>query len=454
VRTLEKKRDEFLSKYWPKYPSAPESACDVAFFLTSSTSRGSTALVCGRLKKSKPQAESEFGDWTLSSGGLQLNFKFAPQISWLKPDATTTTSSFEESLLRSGDLICVELKAIDKENYEARALALLVPTRGDFQPRSSFTVERSRQWADFLQAVREFFTNGKFTEASTPTLVVSPGTEPYLDVFSTEWLLGSKRQTVYLPTSPEFHLKKMLVLGWTRIFEFKTCFRNGEIGDHHQPEFHMLEWYRAYNNLDAIADDVEKLFEFLLARFAPKKNSQSFSRTTMASLFAQHFGGFQLKPETSREELIQLAKKNQILVSDSDSWDDVFFRLFLEKIEATLGANGPLLVRDYPPKQAALARIGANGFADRFEVYWGGLELANAFHELNDPAENEARFREDHERKKELGKPAVPVDEELVRALYYGLPPSGGIALGLDRLFMAIFDIPTIAETRAFPERA
>ena len=452
MTTLEKKRDEFLSKHWPKYPSAPKSACDVAFFMTSSTSRGSTELVCGRLKKSKPQAESEFGDWTLSSGGLQLNFKFAPKASWLKPE--TPTDSFHESLLRSGDLVCVELRPNDKEIYEARALSLLVPTRGDFQPRSNFTVKRSRQWADFLQAVREFFTNDKFIEASTPTLVVSPGTEPYLDVFSTEWLLGSKRQTFYLPTSPEFHLKKMLVLGWTRIFEFKTCFRNGEVGDHHQPEFHMLEWYRAYNNLDAIADDVEKLFEFLIGRFAPKKKSESFSRTTMASLFAQYFGGFQLRAETSLEELVQLAEKSQISISKSDSWDDVFFRLFLEKIEPNLGSGGPLLVRDYPPKQAALARIGANGFADRFEVYWNGLELANAFHELNDPTENETRFREDHERKKELGKPAVPVDEELVRALYHGLPPSGGIALGLDRLFMAIFDIATIADTRAFPERA
>ena len=116
-----------------------------------------------------------------------------------------------------------------------------------------------------------------------------------------------------------------------------------------------------------------------------------------------------------------------------------------------MGENGPLLVSNYPPSQAALSRLGADGFAERFEVYWNGLELANAFHELNDPAENERRFAEDAALKVALGKPRVPRDENLMRALKRGLPPSGGIALGVDRLFMAMFGIKEIAETRAFP---
>ena len=447
--TLENKRNEFLLNHWPKYSCAPQGAVDVADFLSSFSTPVSSALVCGRLKL------SETGLWTLFSSGAEITLQWMAGTEWLRPPPNFV---FHVSLLRSGDLVCLALQcpksALAKDSFEVSALSLLAPVQGEYRARSAFTIERSQQWACFIGAVREFFVQQEFVEATTPTLVRSPGTEPYLDVFSTDWILGSRRQTFYLPTSPEFHLKKLLVLGWTRIFEFKTCFRNGEVGTHHQPEFHMLEWYRAYRDLNAIAEDVQKLIAFLVDRLMPQKNIAKLKRTTMPALFAQHFDGFHLKPGTSREELVNLARKNQIAVSDTDSWDDVFFRLFLEKIEAQLGTDGPLLVRDYPPKQAALARIGANGFADRFEVYWGGLELANAFHELNDPKENEARFREDHERKKELGKPAVPVDEELVRALYYGLPPSGGIALGLDRLFMAIFDIEDIADTRAFPERA
>jgi lysyl-tRNA synthetase class 2 len=170
----------------------------------------------------------------------------------------------------------------------------------------------------------------------------------------------------------------------------------------------------------------------------------------MAELFQTRLG-FNLTPATTREELVRLAQGLNISIRDDDSWDDIFFRVFLEKIEGDLGADGPLLVRGYPPSQAALSRIGPDGFADRFEVYWRGLELANAFHELNDPDENEKRFRDDARKKLELGRRSVPVDEELIAGLKTGMPPSGGIALGVERLFMALFDLPTIAEARAFP---
>lgn len=360
-------------------------------------------------------------------------------LEWLAPQGCVATPS----LFQDGDLIALEIA-----DAVAHRVLLLAPGQWT---HSVFDVQRSEAWSAFLNDVRGFFIERHFIEAQTPTLVPSPGTEPYLDPFSTEWTIGSAHRTLYLPTSPEFHLKRLLALGWTRIFEVKTCFRNGEIGDHHQPEFQMLEWYRAYSNLDVIGDDVDHLLQALSAKFG--RAVPRLKRTTIADLFEKAFEGFNLTPHTSRDDLALLAGKNKIDVSANDSFDDLFFRLFLEKIEASLGTDGPLLVSHYPPSQAALSRIGVHGWAERFEVYWNGLELANAFHELNDPIENEARFRQDAETKMKLGKHAVPRDENLMRAIEAGMPPAGGIALGIDRLFMAFFEIAKIEETRAFPLR-
>ncbi len=403
-------RAEFLAQA-SKFPPAQDGWSDVREF-------SGEGWVAGRVVKGHG----------LSSGGKTLSL------------------DLKEPVLE-GDLVAVRIeKGLVKETI------LLVAGEGVYDDdHAAFSVARSEQWALFLSSIRLFFLSRRFIEAQTPTLVPSPGTEPFLDPFSTEWFLGSHRRQLFLPTSPEFHLKQMLVRGWTRIFEMKPCFRNGEIGEHHQPEFLMLEWYRAYATLDAIADDVDQLLRSISSQFDVE--APCLKRTTISELFAKAFHGFKLTPATTRDELAALAAREKIPVSADDTFDDVFFRLFLERIEAELGAEGPLLVSHYPPSQAALSRIGAHGFAERFEVYWKGLELANAFHELNDPLENEKRFAQDAEAKASLGKLAVPRDENLVRALKKGMPPSGGIALGVDRLFMALFGINEIGETRAFPLR-
>ncbi len=441
-------RDDYLMTTWPRYPEADPDWLDVRTYFRGA--HQSSVVVAGRL------LQNEFS-WQIESGGESLPFLFAAPLHWLRPCPTPAT----ESLFREGDLIAIQISKketdplaapIQDELAMAGAVLLLAPNRLPANETSrherAFTVGRSEQWAKFLNEIRRYFMAQDFIEAQTPTLVPSPGTEPFLDPFSTEWVLGSRQRTLFLPTSPEFHLKQMLSRGWTRIFELKTCFRNGEIGEHHAPEFLMLEWYRAYSNLEAIASDVDGLLQMLAATFA--RPIAKLKRTTISELFAQSFDGFHLKPSTTREELAALASRKGVAVELDDSFDDVFFRLFLEKIEPQLGREGPLLVSDYPPSQAALSRLGQNGFAERFEVYWRGLELANAFHELNDPFENEKRFAEDAAKKTQLGKAPVPRDENLVRALKAGLPPSGGIALGIDRLFMALFEIATIGETRAF----
>jgi elongation factor P--(R)-beta-lysine ligase len=452
-------RNDFLQKVWVPYPAAGKNWTDVADFLRS---RGESSqsypearqLVCGRVEQIDAQG------LVLRSGGLSLSAAWSQKVMWL--GTHLRDNSFHPDILRAGDLVGVRFLGSPSSAavvFEATEILLVAPFAGVQIPdlEARFSIPRSMDWADFLNAVREFFRRRDFTEASTPTLVPSPGTEPYLDPFSTTWTYGRREATFYLPTSPEFHLKKMLAAGWTRIFETKTCFRNGEIGTHHQPEFLMLEWYRAYEGLDAIADDVEDLLRALAARFpaAPGlgPDGLELERTTMAELFRSAFPGFTLVPSSGVEDLRILAQNEGIAFSPSDGFDDLFFRIFLERIEPGLGQRRPILVRGYPPSQAALSRIGSDGFADRFEVYWKGLELANAFHELNDPIENERRFRADAERKKEIGKEPVPVDEDLVQALHAAMPPSGGIAMGLDRLFMALFGIDEIQAARAFPVR-
>lgn len=283
----------------------------------------------------------------------------------------------------------------------------------------------------------------------TPYLVPSPGLEPHLDPFETSFVWGKNRQELYLPTSPEFHLKKALCMGLKNIFEIKTCFRNGELSVTHQPEFWMLEWYRANAKPKMIMNDIEKLVSGLCRKF--KKKAPKIKVYKMEALWKTHLD-FSLTPQSTLEDLQKCAVKAGVDFSNSDDFDDIFMRLWIEKIEpAQNDKDEAWIVWHYPPSQAALARLTKDGWADRFEFYWKGLEIANAFNELNDAVEQRKRFIKDQEKKKSLGKKIVPIDEEFMTYLEKGMPAACGIALGVDRLFMALFDIKEIAQTRLFP---
>lgn len=312
-----------------------------------------------------------------------------------------------------------------------------------------FPLDTQKNWNIFLQKVREYFSQKKFLELKTPTLVPCPGTEPSLDVFKTELKIGSHHKTMFLPTSPELHLKKSLAMGAERIFEIAPCFRNGELTERHQPEFLMLEWYRAFSDLNEIKQDVLSLVNFLCQELkitAPKK----IKSYTVAELFHLHCE-FLLKPETSEEELRALAQQKGVDVRAAESIDDVFFLIFTEKIENQFDPEELVFVEAYPPYQAALARVTPEGWGDRFEFYWRGLELGNAFNELNDPRIQRQRSREDLAKKKTAHKEPVPLDEEFFQLLEAGMPPAGGIAVGLERLFMAMTRTVDLGEIRLFP---
>lgn len=342
--------------------------------------------------------------------------------------------------LSEGDLVAV---------ISADEILLLAPQKNSL-PARQFNKELLEKWNSYLQGLRQFFAGQGFLEVKTPTLVVCPGTEPTLDVFSTILKVGSREQKLFLPTSPELHLKKTLALGAEKIFEMAPCYRNGEITEKHQPEFLMLEWYRAYDNLTSIKKDVENLVSFS-AKILGVPGPRKVLTYSISELF-KIYCNFELRPDTEKEELKTLAGRLSVDVRSADSIDDFFFLIFMDKIEAQLPPEDLIFVEKYPPYQAALARITADGWGDRFEAYWKGLELANAFHELNDPEIQRLRSAEDLEKKKDLGKEAVKLDKEFFECLDAGMPPSGGIALGVERLFMALQNQMQISDLQIFPK--
>jgi elongation factor P--(R)-beta-lysine ligase len=298
-----------------------------------------------------------------------------------------------------------------------------------------------------VQAVRAYFDGWGFLEVSTPARVRSPGQEVHLDAIPAgdgHWLI----------TSPEYHLKRLVASGLPRIFEICKCWRAEESGPHHRTEFTMIEWYRAGSPLEVLAADCEALVAiavraakndpFALGLGAP------FTRTTVRELFEKHAGLSLLGDETPAE-LRAAAERAGVSVGAATAWDDIFYQVFLDRIEPALAKSGPTFVFDWPAPLGALARPHPFDprVVERFELYAGGLELANAFGELTDPVEQRRRFDEEAQIRAARGKAVYPVDEALLAALPQ-MPPTAGIALGLDRLIMLATGARDISEVQAF----
>jgi len=287
-----------------------------------------------------------------------------------------------------------------------------------------------REFALFLREVRRYFEEADFLETPTATLVTCPGMEAHLDPFEVPLENG---KSLFLPTSPEIQLKKRLCEGFEKIFELRPCFRNDPESPWHRKEFHMLEWYRAYAPLSALKKDIEGLLEHLKAKGLWEKPTRIRSHT-FKELFKTHLD-FDLKPDTSREELLELFARLALHFHPSDTKVDLIHRLLIEKLEPHF--EGLMVLESFPPEMAVLSRLDKEGFAARFELYLDGVELANAFDEVNDPTLQRARWEEDVNERKRLGLKALSYDQELIdRMTHWGLPPSAGIALGIDRLFL------------------
>jgi elongation factor P--(R)-beta-lysine ligase len=306
-----------------------------------------------------------------------------------------------------------------------------------------------------LAAVRRFFADRDFIEVETPLLVPSPGLEIHLDAVTA----GGG----YLITSPEYQMKRLLAAGFERIYQVCKCFRAGEHGPHHAAEFTMLEWYRGFAELDDIVRDIEELVSAVVTAVsgAPVARRESpllinvappWPRLTVRDAM-RRWAGVEVAGDEPAAELVRAVRGAGIAVADGAAWDDAFFAAFLARVEPALAAlDRPVILEDWPAPLAALARRkpGDPRTALRFEAYIGGLELANAFGELTDPVEQRARFVHDQATRRARGKPVTPIDERLLAALAEGLPPSAGIALGVDRLVMLAAGAATIDEVLAF----
>jgi elongation factor P--(R)-beta-lysine ligase len=311
---------------------------------------------------------------------------------------------------------------------------------------------RLERRAVLTQATRAFFAERGFVEVETPALQVSPGMEPHLVAFGTELVApGGARRRLYLHTSPEFAMKKLLVAGMPRIFQLARVFRNAERATTHHPEFTMLEWYRAGAGYEALMQDCEDLLRALAAQGVERLRWKGkdcdpkapCDRITVVEAFAKHAGIDILAtaPDPRAPSLDLLAKAaaaTGIAPRDGDAWDDLFFRIFLERIEPKLGIGRATILYDYPVSMAALSRAktGDPRVAERMELYVCGLELANGFGELTDAKEQRRRFEADMALKGKRYGERYPIDEDFLAALAHGMPESAGIALGFDRLMM------------------
>ena len=319
-----------------------------------------------------------------------------------------------------------------------------------------------------VAALRTWFAIEGFVEVETPALQVSPGNEVHLRAFATDLVApDDSTRRLWLHTSPEFAMKKLLAGGVPALFQFARAFRNGERSDLHHPEFTRLEWYRAGATYETLMADCESLVRAALAaagrprlswRGAEADVSRPFERLAVADAFRRHASIDLLATapdprRPDRDMLAAAAGRAGLTARATDSWEDIFFRVMLERIEPKLGFGRPTILHDYPVSMAALSRPKASDprLAERFELYVCGVELANAFGELTDAATQRARFEADMEIREALYGERFPIDEDFLAALAHGLPECAGIALGLDRLAMLCVGAPRIEDVLWLP---
>ncbi|MEX6507763.1 EF-P lysine aminoacylase EpmA [Jiella sp. M17.18] len=310
--------------------------------------------------------------------------------------------------------------------------------------------------------VRAFLAGRDFLEVTTACLQVSPGNEAHLAAFATqEFRTDGTRLPLYLHTSPEFACKKLLAAGESRIFSLGPVWRNGERSALHHPEFTMLEWYRAGETYEALMDDSAALLALAAERTGMRRfsfrgrDADPFAepdRLTVAEAFAR-FAGIDLLATvaadgtTDRAGLEAAVRGAGLRTAVDDSWEDLFSRVMVERVEPNIGNGRATILMEYPVPEGALARRSPRDprVAERFELFACGVELANAFGELTDPAEQRRRFTAEMDERERVYGERYPLDEDFLDALAI-MPEASGIALGFDRLAMLAVGADKVTE--------
>lgn len=299
-----------------------------------------------------------------------------------------------------------------------------------------------------LRLIREFFWSQDFVEAETPVALHHPGQEPYLNPVPVDFKDPLQNKYIfYLRTSPEYALKKLLAAGWEKVFEISKCFRNEEsFGGTHNPEFTMIEWYRSPGTYWNFMDDTEKLFKYIGEKLAINSLQYrglkidylaTWERISVKDLW-QKYLQVNLDDYLSAETMRVLVQNNGLMADDKDEYEDLFYKIFLNKIEPNLGMDRPIFVYDYPAQMCSLSRLceSDSRYAQRAELYIGGLELANGFGELTDSKMQKLNLEKDRSLRVQLNKEIWPIDSDFISALESGINTAGGIALGVDRMVL------------------
>ena len=300
-----------------------------------------------------------------------------------------------------------------------------------WQPTTTHEARVAR--AELLRTIREFFYARNVLEVDTPLLSNGTVTDEHLDAFDTQFNFASsgKPTTLYLQTSPEYAMKRLLCADSGSIYQVCKAFRHEGEGRWHNPEFTMLEWYRLGFDHFALMDEVDALLQETL-------NTASADKMTYQKAFQTYLN---IDPLSADNDVLLKAMEEQnidIHAPQNLSYDSKLQLLFSYVIEPKIGNEKPCFIYDFPASQAALAKLSPvdERVAERFEVYYQGAELANGFHELSAAKEQRLRFETDNRKREEHGLPTKPIDENFLSALDAGLPPCAGVALGIDRLLM------------------
>jgi len=316
----------------------------------------------------------------------------------------------------------------------------------EWMPTAS--IQQLKQRAALLNTIRQFFAARDVLEVDTPAMSHATVTDVHLHTFQTEFVGPGYADggQLHLMTSPEFHMKRLLAAGSGSIYQIGKAFRNEENGRYHNPEFTMLEWYRVGFDHHMLMDEMDALLQLVLGIGAAERMTYQQAFITVLGVCPLQGSMAELKQAAAKLGLSDIAEPEQ----DRDTLLQLLFSI---GIEPHIGQQVPAFVYDFPASQAALAKINPHDarVADRFEVYFKGIELANGFHELDNPAEQLARFEGDNAKRLEMGLTAQPIDYHLIAALQAGLPPCAGVALGIDRLIMLALGEDHIDKVTAFP---
>ncbi|MDG6895835.1 elongation factor P--(R)-beta-lysine ligase [Volucribacter amazonae] len=315
----------------------------------------------------------------------------------------------------------------------------------EIQWKPSAPIENLLARAKIIAEIRRFFTDRGLLEVETPVLSEFGVTDVHLSTFSTNFIapFGEQTKPLWLMTSPEYHMKRLLAAGSGPIFQLCRVFRNEEAGSKHNPEFTMLEWYRPYFDMYRLINEVDDLLQQILDCEPAESFSYQF-------VFQQYVGLDPLSAEKS--ELLAKAQEYGLQTSVDESRDTLLQFLFSAVVEPNIGLERPMAVYHFPASQAALAQVSSEDHrvAERFEFYYKGLELANGFHELTDSKEQLSRFEQDNRQRQKLGLSPQKIDYRFIAALQAGMPNCAGVALGVDRLLMIALNATDIKQVLTF----